>query len=248
MDSILIEHTNHDIYFSLANDNLVNAQTLDREILKSGRVARMGKGDDRYILSDGNPETSSWLNLKLLQLKKLVIPSIIFSALTAEAFINYYAISKGMSMKKIKMFTAKHYESELMSSAETQQQYQLPYDHVQRTTIKKWIEVTQGGVLISDTVVRWIEIPFQYTGNYIPSGLDGNRIYQLNEIFKLRNRLVHHKAKVVKLDLNDLDLSSAEDNNYVTLREAKTAINVVIKAVESLQEIDNNLDLSWLSQ
>ncbi|MEA5514951.1 hypothetical protein [Nodularia sp. UHCC 0506] len=246
MDSILIEHTNHDIYFSLANDNLVNAQTLNREILKSGRVARMGEGDHRYILSDGNPETSSWLNLKLLQLKKLVIPSIIFSALTAEAFINYYAISKGMSMKKIKMFTAKHYESELMSTDEIKQQYQLPYD--QRTTIKKWIEVTKGGVLISDTVVRWIEIPFQYTGNYISSGLDGNLIYQLNEIFQLRNKLVHHKAKVVKLDLNEFDLSSAEDNNYVRLIEAQTAINTVMKAVKSLQQIDNNLDLTWLSQ
>jgi hypothetical protein len=61
MDSILIEHTNHDIYFSLANENLVNAQTLYREILESGRVVPMG--DDRYILGDGNPETSSWLNL-----------------------------------------------------------------------------------------------------------------------------------------------------------------------------------------
>ena len=126
MDSILIEHTNHDIYFSLANENLVNAQTLYREILESGRVVPMG--DDRYILGDGNPETSSWLNLKLLQLKKFVIPAIIFSALTVEAFINYYAISKGMSIKKIKGFKTKYYEGELMSDDEIQEQYQLPYE------------------------------------------------------------------------------------------------------------------------
>ncbi|MBK1988166.1 hypothetical protein A0J48_011560 [Sphaerospermopsis aphanizomenoides BCCUSP55] len=241
MDSILIEHTNPDIYFSLANENLVNAQTLYREILESGRVVPMG--DDRYILGDGNPETSSWLNLNLLQLKKFVIPSIIFSALTAEAFINYYAISKGMSMKKIKGFMAESYEIERRARDEIQEQYQLPYE--QRTTIKKWIDRKEG-VLIRDTVVKWIEIPLEYTGKYIPSGLDGNRIYDLNKLFDLRNKLVHHKAKIFKPDRNDFDLEEAEDNNYVTLLEAQGAVDVVRKAVKSLQQIDNDIDLNWL--
>ncbi|MGB3421579.1 MAG: hypothetical protein WBA52_14340 [Dolichospermum sp.] len=243
MDSILIEHTNHDIYFSLANENLVNAQTLYREILESGRVVPMG--DDRYILGDGNPETSSWLNLKLLQLKKFVIPAIIFSALTVEAFINYYAISKGMSIKKIKGFKTKYYERELMSPDEIQEQYQLPYE--ERTTIKKWIADSKGGVEIRDTVVRWIEIPLEYTGKYIPSGLDGTRIYELNELFSLRNKLVHHKAKIFEL-VNDSNLEDAEDNNYVTLLEAERAVDVVIKAVKALQQIDNDVDLNWLDQ
>ncbi|MDB9317854.1 MULTISPECIES: hypothetical protein [Cyanophyceae] len=242
MDTILIEHKNHDIYFSLANDNLVNAQTLYREILESGRVIPMA--DDRYIVRGGDSETSSWFNLKLLQLKKFVISSIIFSALTVEAFINYYAISKGMSMKKIKGFKAKYYERELMSPDEIQEQYQLPDE--QRTTIKKWIADSAGGVHMSDTVVRWIEIPFQHTGNYIPSGLDGTLIYELNELFRLRNKLVHHKAKVFKLDLNEFDLEGAEDDNYVTLLEAQGAFDVVIKSVKALQQIDNDIDLNWL--
>jgi len=230
MDSILIEHTNHDIYFSVAKENLVNAQNLYREILESGRVFPMG--DNGYLLRDGNHETSSWLNLKLLQLKKFVITSIIFSALTAEAFINYYAISKGMSMKKIKTFKAEYYERELMSPDKIKKQYQLPYEQI--TTINKWIVVSKGGVHIGDTVVRWIEIPLEYTGRYIPSGPDGYRIYKLNELFRLRNKLVHHKAKVLKLDLDKYDSESAADTNYVTLIEAQWAIDIVIKAVKSL--------------
>jgi DNA-binding transcriptional MerR regulator len=180
-----------------------------------------------------------------LQLKKFVIPAIIFSALTVEAFINYYAISKGMSIKKIKGFKTKYYEGELMSDDEIQEQYQLPYE--QRTTIKKWIADSKGEVEIRDTVVRWIEIPLEYTGKYIPSGLDGTRIYELNELFSLRNKLVHHKAKIFEL-VNDSNLEDAEDNNYVTLLEAERAVDVVIKAVKALQQIDNDVDLNWLDQ
>jgi hypothetical protein len=242
MDSILIEHTNHDIYFSLAQENLVNAQNLYQEIIKSGRVFPMG--EDRYLLRDVNPDTSSWLDLKLLNLKKFVLPSIIFSALTAEAFINYYAISKGMSLKKIKKFTTRSYIIEELEHNEMQQQYQKPYD--ERTTVKKWIESEQGGVLISDTVVKWIEIPLQYTGKYIPSGLHGTRIYKLNELFYLRNKLVHHKAKVFNLDLNDPDFENMEDNNYVSLKEAKEAVDEIIKSVKALKHIDNNIDICWL--
>jgi hypothetical protein len=117
----------------------------------------------------------------------------------------------------------------------------------QRTTIKKWIADSKGEVEIRDTVVRWIEIPLEYTGKYIPSGLNGNRIYELNELFSLRNKLVHHKAKIFEL-VNDSNLEDAEDNNYVTLLEAERAVDVVIKAVKALQQIDNDVDLNWLDQ
>ncbi|OUL30088.1 hypothetical protein BV378_04300 [Nostoc sp. RF31YmG] len=244
MDNILIEHTNHEIYFSLAKENLVNAQTLYREIISSGRVIPMD--NDKYLLRDANPETSSWLNSKLLLLKKYVLTSIIFSALTAEAFINYYAISKGMSIKEIKhRYKPEKYEHEEMCGHEIKKQYQLPYE--ERTSVKKWTVVNNGGTQMSETVTKWIEIPFQFKEKYIASGLKGRRIYELNELFRLRNKLVHHKAKVLKLEFNKTDLQSLEDNNYVSKIEAEGAIDVVEHVVKALQQIDNDIDLNWLN-
>jgi hypothetical protein len=259
MDSILIKHTNHEIYFSLAKENLAHAEICNGEILESGLVIPHLYG---YILRESNPEKISWLDCKRFELKKFIVSSIIFSALTIEAFINYYAISKGMSMNDIKYeFKTTNYKIEPMSNDEIRQQFSLPYE--QRTTVKKWIKVDKKdieGEFISETVVKWIEIPLQYTGKYIPSGQNGNLIYSLNKLFNLRNNLVHHKAKVVNLAEVASNLSSEEDENYakklkdeledknyVELQEAEGAFDIVVKAVKSLQQIDNNVDITWLS-
>jgi len=247
MNNILIAHKNHDIYFNIAQENLRNAEKIYQEILTSNKVIHVG---EKYLHINGETEkTSSWLRLKLLKIKKLVLASVIFSALAAEAFINFYAISKGMSYEELeaKDFRfSQYYKTEKMSPEDRQQQNYLPYE--QRTDIKEWVAVTKndGGYNISSTVKKWIEIPKKFTENYIPSGLEGSRIYELDNLFKLRNNLVHHKATIFTLDIESFDLKSAEDKNYVDIENARFAVGLVIKIVKALQYIDSSVDLDWL--
>lgn len=249
MNNILIEHKNHDIYFNLAQENLIKAEEVYQEILTSTRFIPFG---DKYTYTSMPRETSSWLSSKLLKLKKFVVASIIFSALTAEAFINFYAISKGMSYKKLKNdFSSKNYQVSELLPEDMHWQYQLPYE--QRTTIKDWVVVENGGVNISGTVRKWIEIPKLFTGEYIASGLSGFRIYELDELFNLRNNLVHHRATIFNLDIEEpnweslkSNLKSAEDKNYVNIRQAQWAADLIIKLVKALQHIDSSVDSGWL--
>lgn len=242
MSNILIEHKNHDIYFSLSQENLKSAECIYNKIIDSNKIVVVG--EVYYHGSDS--DTQSWLNSQLLELKKYVVASIVFSALTAEAFINYYAISKGISRKKLKNnFETTKYSTIEISLEDMQLQYKLPYK--QRTTIKNWVE-DKNGIEICSTVRKWIEIPKEIKGSYISSGLDGSLIYRLNELFRLRNNLVHHKATIVNLNLGESGfLKEAEDKNYVTLNQAQQALQSVIQALQSLQHLDDSVDLDWLT-
>ena len=258
MDSIRIEHTNHDVYFSLAQENLMQAEKVYQNIIKSGRAIPF---QHIYVHTDNDPETSAWLSSRLWDMKKYLIASIVFSALTAEAFINYYALSKKgaeqeleEAMNELKKYEgARFYCMEELDSSEMQEQYKLPIEY--RTTVKKWVELKDKeapakGIdkKMSGTVRKWIEIPNLYTNSYIVSGLNGSLIYHLDNLFKLRNDLVHHKATVALLSLDEPNLESAEDKTYVSLKEAQWAIETIVKVFKSLQYIDKNVDLTWLSK
>ncbi|PSB61198.1 hypothetical protein C7B61_16300 [filamentous cyanobacterium CCP1] len=55
-----------------------------------------------------------------------------------------------------------------------------------------------------------------------------------------------HKATIFNLDIENIDLKSAKDKNYVTVRQAQWAVELVIKVTEALQRIDGSVDLDWL--
>jgi hypothetical protein len=245
MMSFQIEHQNHEIYFQIACEQISYAKSIFQEITESNKIVVFA---DKYVFGDNITDTNAWLQSKLFLLKKSVVSSIIFSALTVEAFINYYAILNGISMKRLKKIgIAKNYVYELLDAEEIKKQYQLPVKY--RTTIRNWKQVNNSeGVCFSGTVRKWVELPMLVTGRYIPSGLDGGRIYSLNALFSVRNSLVHHKATIATLNLEDPDFEKVQDKNYVNLSDAQNFLKLVIQLLEALKYIDSNIDIEWINE
>ena len=71
---------------------------------------------------------------------------------------------------------------------------------------------------------------------------NGQAYEHANELFKLRNRLVHSKTKTKKI--RDLD----EEQDFITEVHAEKAITAVIKMMDELSKLDIDLDSSWLRE
>lgn len=75
--------------------------------------------------------------------------------------------------------------------------------------------------------------------------LDVSHTYfkSLNELFTLRNQLVHYKSKKIKL----LDFMEHKEP-YINEKYAQKAIQTVLEVLNKLKEIDEAIDLKWIDE
>ncbi|MCJ7507462.1 MAG: hypothetical protein MUO85_01870 [candidate division Zixibacteria bacterium] len=62
----------------------------------------------------------------------------------------------------------------------------------------------------------------------------------LEEIFKLRDKLVHYKSRKKKIS----ELTEKED--WVTEYHAKRSVEGVIRILQELKSLDSEIDIDWL--
>lgn len=81
-DILSATFANHETYFAIAKDNLSKAVELEQE--RNAKTTGQGITDNDV----------DWICEKNAQIERVAIVSVVFSALTAEAFINHYAVVK----------------------------------------------------------------------------------------------------------------------------------------------------------
>lgn len=112
-----IEFSNHQIYWQIAKDNL-----------NSSKENNTSLNQEYGVNSDSNPNTEiqgdisdvARINYLRGEINKSNIITVIFSALTAESFINYYALNNGKSKGYLRSFKDNQNLSE---------------------TVRKWIDI-----------------------------------------------------------------------------------------------------------
>lgn len=85
-----LEFTNHERYFEIAREHLQKSQETDFDLNEKLEV-----NSSTYQGKSLKPEDAAYLLQSLQLINKSNIITVVFSALVAESFINYYAISKG---------------------------------------------------------------------------------------------------------------------------------------------------------
>lgn len=84
---------------------------------------------------------------------------------------------------------------------------------------------------------KWLILPKLVVGQQLST--DGQAYELLRGLFKLRDRLVHYKTREKRIcDLTEED--------WVTERQARDAIEAVNRLVEELRSLDPTVDTDWL--
>ncbi|MEB3357218.1 MAG: hypothetical protein VKK04_10855 [Synechococcales bacterium] len=221
--------TNHAFYFSIAKQKLKDAEELDSLLEKDNSIAYLERYKD--------------INLK----QSAIIISIIFSALASEAFVNYYMHSI------LKEWEDKEWKC-------------------RRNEIRKEIENELGIQYASETVAKCFKAPEMLSGvNRKLNFKDHSLAFRdFQTLFSRRNNLVHFKAVKEKgekgkekefKDLSEVmsylapelleheEPRTAKDSLFyreVTTSMARESIDSVIKITKILEEVDSNVDSTWL--
>jgi len=94
-----VEFTNHEAYLEIALEKLIFSQKTDADL-----NTQIGVTSLNYQGVSLSPENASCLIHKLQLINKSNMISVVFSALAAESFINYYALSKGKDKSYLRRF------------------------------------------------------------------------------------------------------------------------------------------------
>ena len=94
-----VEFTNHEAYLEIALEKLIFSQKTDADL-----DTQIGVTSLNYQGVSLSPENVSRLIHKLQLINKSNMISVVFSALAAESFINYYALSKGKDKSYLRRF------------------------------------------------------------------------------------------------------------------------------------------------
>ena len=88
-------------------------------------------------------------------------------------------------------------------------------------------------------VGKWLILPNLVARQQLDT--DGQSYELLKGLFKLRDKLVHYKTREKTID----ELS---DEDWVTEKEARSAIHAVNRLVEELKCLDSAVDTDWLRE
>ena len=161
-----------------------------------GEVERLvHERDQRQLKTQADADFNAEINGHIERAAMVVV---VFSALTLEAFINHYGITRSSSN-----FYTEHLDK--------------------LSTPSKWRIVPR--LLVGKELIR-----------------DGQTYQLLRDLFRLRHKLVHYKARVKHIR----DLREQED--WVTEDHARNAIQAVRKAVEGLHSLDPAVGIDWLQE
>ena len=94
-----VEFTNHEAYLEIALEKPIFSQKTDADL-----NTQIGVTSLNYQGVSLSPENASCLIHKLQLINKSNMISVVFSALAAESFINYYALSKGKDKSYLRRF------------------------------------------------------------------------------------------------------------------------------------------------
>jgi hypothetical protein len=94
-----VEFTNHEAYLEIAHEKLNLAKETDTDL-----HIKIGVTSLNYRDVNLSPENCAYLLFGLQLINKSNIISIIFSALAAESFINYYALQHGKTKSYLRTF------------------------------------------------------------------------------------------------------------------------------------------------
>jgi hypothetical protein len=102
-----VEFTNHEAYLEIALEKLNFSQKTDADL-----HIRMGVTSLNYQGVPLLPKNAAYLIHRLQLINKSNIISVVFSALAAESFINYYALSKKKDKNYLRQFKSREGLSE----------------------------------------------------------------------------------------------------------------------------------------
>ncbi|MBX9253123.1 hypothetical protein H1Q63_03975 [Desmonostoc muscorum CCALA 125] len=94
-----LEFTNHETYFEIAREHLQTSISTDCELEQ-----KVGVNSSTYQGKSLSPEDQMYLLPALRAINKSNIITVVFTALVAESFINYYAMSKGKDEAYLRNF------------------------------------------------------------------------------------------------------------------------------------------------
>ena len=94
-----VEFTNHEAYLEIALEKPIFSQKTDADL-----NTQIGVTSLNYQGVSLSPENAPCLIHKLQLINKSNMISVVFSALAAESFINYYALSKGKDKSYLRRF------------------------------------------------------------------------------------------------------------------------------------------------
>ncbi|MEH1892984.1 MAG: hypothetical protein V7K92_27375 [Nostoc sp.] len=198
-----LEFTNHETYFEIAREHIQKSQKTDFDLNE-----KLGVNSSTYQGKSLMPEDAAYLLQSLQLINKSNIITVVFSALVAESFINYYAISNGKDEVYLIKFKA------------------------------------DKNLGLGETVVKWIKIPHDINGNFVLT-TGSAEVNHLQKLFIDRNKLAHHKASIQ--NIASLDWSKIPDPNSITLLDAQNANQSLVTCLEALKQVDQSIDISWLS-
>lgn len=221
---------NHDLYFEISKDNLEKALAIQDKI-------------DRHESSLPYEKVIPTLSEHIEHYKKMwksTTVSLVFSILTIEAFINYYYLSHGFSIKDLKKLD--HLEKK--EREDLKSKFRIPKDED-----------------ITSITVKWIKAVTEINGDRC-KGIIHENISTLQSICKFRNKLIHYKPRIssdtdkrenIEMALKSLLGQETKQTNYqkhfnqVSLQETQECHEMVIKLIKSLKSIDpSSVEDQWL--
>jgi hypothetical protein len=178
--------TNHSTFYAIAHRNYVEVDRLKNERNKFQKKLKGKKitDDDVDFICEKNAA---------IQRHAMVV--VVFSALTLEAFINYYAI-----------------------------------DNFSKSYLNNYLDKL-------DPVSKWIVIPKLVIGRQIDT--NGQAFQKLQQLFKLRNQLVHYKAKI-------RPITEIRETDWIREEDAEDAIQAIWKIMEELSKLDKSVTTDWI--
>ena len=209
-DGIVSWTSHHHEYFLIATTNLVSAMDLQKEIDK--RDEALASADAMLAQHIGRPDARD-NDIRMIQTPQIIqllekqalhiTEAVVFSALCAEAFINYYVTRKR---------SARFLENYLDKLSPEQKWYLVP--------------------------------PLLNNGRSFEPGKEP--LQSLNQLVKVRNRVVHAKASSQKIEGPfNFNLTDGRFGGP-SLREASKGVATIRALVDGLATIDSLVDTAWL--
>lgn len=180
-----IELTYHEEFFNIALDNYRKIERMNSELDR--KIKKAGKRPDE-------DEAIQWVAETNDAIGRLALIVIVFSALSLEAFINHYGITK---------LSKGYFENYL--------------DRL-------------------DVFSKWIITPRVVTGKRLDPG--SRALQDLAWLITARNRFVHYKSRVVKIE-------DMKETDFLWHSDAERALATVSNVLLELQAIDGEVERGW---
>lgn len=222
---IIEDKVNHDLYFSIAKNELNKAIKINEEI---NQITTQSSVFGQVIGGNFNDVTHDQFFDLRSQVDQATIISVVFSALTAEAFINYYALFCGYS------------EDEKIETKE-------------KNILKKKFNLES----ISGTTIKWINIPYKKTGKYLRKDLI-KRLQNLftirNKLVHYKSYIpqAQEQEENFKNLVKEMRGLSSEKTKWdlhfiqVSLEDAIKSKDTIINLLNELKSIDPSINHDWI--